>query len=53
MRNVPQDESWQTLKKGGTAGIYVIVIGLSWWVKAQHTEHDADVWSGGHHLNDK
>lgn len=44
MRNVPQDKSWQTLKKGGTAGIYVIVISLSWWVKAQHTEHDADVW---------
>ena len=44
MRNVPQDESWQTLKKGGTAGIYVVVIGLSWWVTAQRVERDADVW---------
>jgi hypothetical protein len=45
MRNVPQDESWQTLKKGGTSGIYVIIVGLSWWVKAQHVERDADVWA--------
>jgi len=41
---VPQDESWQMLKKGGTAGIYIIVVSLSWWVKVQHTERDADVW---------
>jgi len=45
MRNVPQDKTWQTLKKGGTTGIYVVVIGLSWWVTAQHAERDADVWT--------
>jgi hypothetical protein len=45
MRNVPPGEGWQTLKKGGTSGIYVVVVGLSWWVKAQDTERDADVWA--------
>ena len=44
-RNVPPGESWQVLKKGSTAGVYVVVVGLSWWVKAQDTERDADVWA--------
>jgi len=45
LRDVPRDESWQTLRKGGTAGIYVVVMGLSWWVKAQHIEHDINAWA--------
>ena len=26
------------------AGIYIVVISLSWWVTAQHVELDVDVW---------
>ena len=45
MHEVPCGESWQTLRKGGTSGIYVAVIGLSWWVKAQHDKRDVDAWT--------
>ena len=41
-RDIPNDETWQALRKGGTAGIYVVVMGISWWVKH---EHDEKVWS--------
>jgi hypothetical protein len=44
-RDTPQGETWQGLRKGGTAGIYVIVMGLSWWIKAQQTEHDINAWT--------
>ena len=45
VREVPRGESWQTVRKGGTSGMYVVVIGLSWWVKAQHDERDVDAWT--------
>lgn len=45
IRDVPEHETWQTLRKGGTCGIYIVVVGLSWWVKAQLAEHDTDVGS--------
>ena len=38
-------ETWQVLRKGGRTGINVVVMGLSWWVMAQHGEHDINVWS--------
>lgn len=44
-RETPHGESWETLRKGGTAGIYVVVMGLSWWIKAQRVERDAEAWS--------
>ncbi|KIM35207.1 hypothetical protein M413DRAFT_20789 [Hebeloma cylindrosporum] len=44
-RNIPMGETWQGLRKGGTAGIYVVVMGLSWWIKAQQTAYDANAWS--------
>jgi hypothetical protein len=47
VRDVLQGETWQTLKKGGSAGIYVVIIALSWWVKAEyseHNKHEIDVW---------
>ena len=44
-RDVPEGENWQGLRKGGTAGIYVVVMALSWWIKAQQTERDAEAWS--------
>jgi hypothetical protein len=43
-RNTPKEENWLLLRKGGTAGIYTAIIGLSWWIKAQTTEHDAQSW---------
>ena len=48
MRDVPQGETWQTLKKGGTSGIYIVIIGLSWLNGAEQlepAEHDTDTWS--------
>lgn len=43
-RNTPTGENWGLLRKGGTAGIYTVVMGLSWWIKAQATQRDADSW---------
>ena len=44
IRDVPEDETWQTLRKGGTSGIYIVIVGLSWWVKVQLAE-DTDAWT--------
>jgi hypothetical protein len=33
-KDTPDDEKWGGLLKGGTAGIYTVVVALSWWVKA-------------------
>lgn len=44
-RNVPIGETWQGMRKGGTAGIYIVVMALSWWIKAQKAKHDVEVWS--------
>jgi len=44
-RDIPEGETWQGLRKGGTVGIYVVVMALSWWIKAQKTERDPEVWS--------
>jgi ATP phosphoribosyltransferase len=44
----PEDETWQTLKKGGTSGIYVVIMGLSWLIEAEeseHLKHDTDAWT--------
>lgn len=45
LREVPDDETWQMLRKGGTAGVYVVVMGLSWWILAQSGNRDSDAWS--------
>ena len=39
VRDVPQGEIWQTLKKGGMSGIYVVKTGLSWLIAAEKSEH--------------
>ena len=31
---VPEGEDWCTLHKGGKAGLYTVVVALSWWVRA-------------------
>lgn len=45
VRDIPIDETWNGLRKGGTAGIYVVVMGLSWWIKAQRNQRDANAWA--------
>src|SRR5882757_11117507 len=30
----PAGEEWQLLHKGGSAGLYTVVVALSWWIKA-------------------
>ena len=31
---VPNNEDWRVLHKGGSAGLYIVVVALSWWVRA-------------------
>ena len=48
VRDVPQGETWQTLRKGGTAGIYVVMMGLSWLIKVEQStnaEPVTDAWT--------
>ena len=45
VRETPKAETWQGLKKGGTAGIYIAVMGLSWWVKVQRNKSDPNAWA--------
>ena len=36
--DVPNDEDWCLLCKGGSAGLYTVVVALSWWVGALPAE---------------
>jgi len=45
LRDVPTSKMWQAIRKGGTAGVYTVMMGLSWWIMAQHIERDANAWS--------
>ena len=45
MHVVPKGENWKMLRKGGTSGMYVVVVGLSWWIKIQHTWRDSGAWA--------
>ena len=29
-----KNEDWRVLHKGGSAGLYIVVVALSWWVRA-------------------
>ena len=46
-QDTPADEDWLVLKKGGTAGLYIVVMGLSWWVNTQTfgSKNSNDAWS--------
>jgi len=33
-KDMPPGENWESLVKGGTAGMYVVVMALSWWINA-------------------
>ena len=46
--DIPQGKTWQMLKKGGTSGIYVVIMGLSWLIGTEQSEHskkDTDTWT--------
>ena len=43
-RNVPATETWQAIRKGGTVGVYTIMMGLSWWIMAQRVECNDVTW---------
>lgn len=32
--DAPMDEDWSVLNKGGRAGLYTVVVALSWWIRA-------------------
>lgn len=42
---VPEDEEWKTLRKGGTSGMYVVLVGLSWWIETQRNQRDPGAWA--------
>jgi hypothetical protein len=46
-RDTPAEEDWLALKKGGTAGMHIVVMGLSWWVNTQTSasKNSNDAWS--------
>ena len=44
-RDMPKEENWSLLKKGGKAGIYTVVIGLSWWIQSQGMQRDTESWT--------
>ena len=31
---MPKDEDWRVLRKGGLARLYIVVVALSWWIRA-------------------
>ena len=40
-----EDETWGSLAKGGTAGLYTIMMSLSWWIKQVASDGSlADAW---------
>jgi hypothetical protein len=39
-RNAPAKEAWTFLNKGGSAGLYVVVMALSWWISDLKTDSD-------------
>ncbi|PPR08117.1 hypothetical protein CVT24_010771 [Panaeolus cyanescens] len=41
--SIPSDEWSKTLLKGGTAGIYTVVVALAWWVKT--CPDDPELWA--------
>lgn len=45
-RQTPDDETWGSLVKGGTAGLYTVVMSLSWWIKQVASDGSlADAWT--------
>lgn len=47
-KDVPREEKWATIRKGGSAGLYTVIMAVSWWVVTQaNLDEDQDqgiVW---------
>lgn len=39
--NVPESPDWTCLQKGGTSGIYTVVVSLAWWAGKVSNTHDS------------
>lgn len=39
-RDVPEDEDWLQLRKGGPNGLFHVIISLTWWAAQCHTKKD-------------
>lgn len=45
----PAGEEWHILHKGGSAGLYTVVVALSWWIKAlPPAESSTRAWTAVH-----
>lgn len=45
-RNVPSTEDWDALARGGSNGLFLIIMALSWWLQGfTSTEPTDDFWS--------
>jgi len=42
---VPTDETWSNLGKGGSAGLYIVTMALSWWVRVVQGNDDLALWA--------
>ena len=49
--SAPKGENWEGLRKGGTSGIYIVVMGLSWWIKSQFMDRDPIAWTAVHDVS--
>ena len=48
----PSDEDWHVLQKGGTTGLYTVVVALSWWVRALTPESSSlRAWTAVHDVH--
>jgi len=39
----PADENWINLGKGGSAGLYIVVMALSWWIRVLGSHDEASL----------
>ena len=47
----PKNEDWRVLHKGGSAGLYIVVVALSWWVRALTPEIPSfHAWTAVHNV---
>lgn len=40
LRDIPVNETWTSLRKGGSAGLYIVVMALSWWIASLRADSD-------------
>ena len=47
IQDTPPGEDWVSVNKGGSAGMYFVVVSLSWWVMAEGTgaDNSLNAWS--------